>query len=40
MRDVLVWLLFVLLGAIVFDLSREELRADAPSATEQVLALS
>jgi hypothetical protein len=40
MREVLMWLLFVLLGAVVLDLSRDGTRADVPSPTEQVRALS
>lgn len=40
MRDVVVWLLFVLLGAVVLDLSREGMQTTEITPTEQVIALS
>jgi hypothetical protein len=40
MREVVVWLLFVLLGAVVLDMTRDQMRMSEPTPTEQVLVLA
>ena len=40
MREIFVWLLFVLLSAVVLDLSRDGMSTTDRTSTEQVLALS
>jgi hypothetical protein len=40
MREVALWLFFVLLGAVVLDLSRGSIEATSAACTEQVRALS
>ena len=40
MRDVFVWLLLVLIGAVVLDMSRDGMRAAERASTEQVLVRS